>query len=101
MDNKYENNQCDSGAEACAAEASSACAGCGGCGSAENTANQIKTQTCSGCVSGGSTACQRGQQSCCGCSGSCPRAAENEFQWDYDDTVLVFSSDMLEEEENK
>lgn len=54
---------------------------------------------CGGCC--GAFACHIGGQSCCGCSGGCSHAAGDEFQWDYDDTVLVFSSDMLEEEENK
>lgn len=42
--------------------------------------------------------CQSTAGACGGCAGGCPHAAGNELQWDYDDTVLVFSSDMLEEE---
>ena len=40
----------------------------------------------------------RGMSECHG-TDVCPHAEGNEFVWDYDDTVLVFSSDMLEEED--
>lgn len=44
--------------------------------------------------------CHGDMGACSGCSGTCPHAEGNEFVWDYDDTVLVFSSDMLEEEDS-
>ena len=70
--NDGEKNRCDRLNRDCTEN------GC--CGKKESTA-------CGGCP--GATAN--------GCGGCCPHTAGTEFRWDYDDTVLVYSSDMLEE----
>ena len=67
---------------------------CGCSADCMKTECAVEEQGCAGCRSKGGTC----GGSCAGCAGSCPRTAGDEFQWDYDDTVLVFSSDMLEEE---
>ena len=63
---------------------------CDCCGDRKETGCAGEAQDCAGCRSK--------ERACGGCAGGCPHAAGNELQWDYDDTVLVFSSDMLEEE---
>ncbi len=70
--------ECQEMTETCAADTDNGCEQCGCCGTGQ---------------------AQNGGGGCGGCAGGCPHAAKGELVWDYDDTVLVFSSDMLEEAE--
>lgn len=68
--------------------------GCPGCGSGAEGGQACRVSDAGKEKSGCQTACG----GCCGGCSVCRETSDTRIWWDYDDTVLVYSSDMLEDE---